>query len=131
MKLRSITAIVLLGLLIIYYTGCNNNSVTNSLLGGSSVSFSISQANGTQGVIFYGKANVDVKITKVIVSLATQNFFDTLTPQNPNYVYSKDTSYPISEFTGVQSGQKWNFAFTGATVSAGSAYTSNVSYTIP
>jgi hypothetical protein len=112
---------------LLYFTAGCNNSVTGP--SASNVTFSISQQPGTQGVRFYGKPSVDVKLTKVISNVNT--FFDTVNVANPNYVFSKDTSYFINEYTGVQTGQQWKFNFIGATASGNTAFNVTSSYTVP
>lgn len=120
---------LIISAVLIYSAGCGNNSVTNPTA--ANVTFQISQQNGQQGVQFLGKPSVDVKITRAIISLAAQNYFDTVNNASPNYVFSKDSSYVIGEFTGVLTGQKWAFNITGTTVSGGTAYTAASNYTVP
>lgn len=109
--------------------GCSNNSVTGPSAG--NVTFSISQQTGQSGGIdFLGKPSVDVKLTKVISQLPSNNISDTAAPP-PTYVYSKDTFYIISNYSGVTTGQKWDFIFTGATNSGNTAFNVTSSYTVP
>jgi hypothetical protein len=115
--------------ILIYGIGCSNNTVTNPT--NSGVTFQISQQPGTTGTQFLAKPSVDVKLTKVISALTAQNFYDTVTIANPNYVFSKDSSYVINEYVGVVSGQKWTFNFFGSSVSGGTAFTATSAYTVP
>ncbi len=120
---------LILSFLLYLSAGCNN-SVTNPTTN-NSVTFSVSQQPGNLGIKFYAKPSADVKITKIISLLASASFTDTVVNQNPSYVFSKDTSYEINEYTGVQSGQKWNFNFIGNTVSNNTAFNVTTSYTVP
>ena len=74
-----------------------------------------------------------VTITKVNVSVPAIN-----PPFNKDYTGDGTTVYPanqtvtISEFTGVATGQKWVFVFTGKLGSAtGTAFTVTSNYTVP
>jgi hypothetical protein len=79
------------------------------------VSFAISQQAGYYGgTQFLFKPSVDVKISRIISNYPAQQFSDTLSYANVNYVYSKDTVYIINEYTGIQNGQQWNFNFSGS-----------------
>lgn len=101
--------------LVVVAAGCSkNSSLTSPIINGSQVTFSISQQAGNQGgTQFLFKPSADIKISRIVSSLAAQNFADTITYANTNYVYSKDTTYVINEFTGIQAGQQWAFSFTG------------------
>jgi hypothetical protein len=101
--------------------------------GGGGVTFGITQANGNTGIIFYATPSAAVTITKVNVSVPNSN-----PPFNEDYTDPGTTVYPanvavtINEFTGVQSGQKWVFTFTGKLGSAtGAAFTVTSNYTVP
>jgi hypothetical protein len=131
MKTNSLFKLLTAGLLyfiVIYVVGCGSNSVTNPL--GGSVTFTMSQQPGATGIQFLAKPSADCRITRVICNLPAQNIADTLTSNFPNYLYSKDTSYIINEYSGVATGQQWNFVFTG-TDAANAAYTTTSNYTIP
>lgn len=130
---RGIIKIFLGGLILIYLlvTGCSKN---DSVIGpnmNQQVSFQISQRTTATGSIqFMFKPNIDVNISKIVSRYNAQPFSDTLSFSNTAYVYSKDTTYIINNYTGVQSGQLWNFDFTGtipgqpnATFSVTSNYT--------
>jgi hypothetical protein len=130
-KLLSLSSILLIMFAVIS-AGCNKN---DSVLGpnglnNSGVSFSISQQSGNfGGVQFLFKPGQDVKISRIISSLDAQHFADTNSFTNTNYVYSKDTTYIVSEYTGVENGQQWKFTFTGSAVQNNSNYTVTTNYT--
>ena len=109
-------------LLVIIAAGCNKN---DSVMGpnGSNVSFQISQQNGFNGVEFLFTPSADTKITKIVSRYPAQQFADTVTFGNPNYTYSKDTIYIISEYIGVAAGQQWQFDFSGANYNTTANYT--------
>jgi hypothetical protein len=101
--------------------------------GGGGVTFTMGKTPGQQGgVIFTFKPSIDVTITTVTLKLPEQQFEDPLTNPNPNEVYTSQNTYEIEEYTGVQSGQKWQFVFVGKLGSStGTAYTVTANYTIP
>jgi hypothetical protein len=114
---------------LLYLAGCSSNPTSPTA---SNVTFAMSsQAGTTGGIQFNYKPSVDVKITKVIVTVATPAFTDTLTSNIPNYTWSKDTTYALKEYTGVATGQVWNFNFAGTTVSGNTAYNVTSNYTVP
>jgi hypothetical protein len=69
----------------------------------------------------------DVKVSQVICRFEAQQFADTINFPNPNYVYSKDTVYIISEYTGIENGQLWRFSFAGSVNN--SNYNTTINYT--
>jgi len=99
----------------------------------SSVTFGITQATGNTGIIFYATPSVAVTITNVNVSVT-----NVTPPFNKDYtgdgttVYPANTALEINEFTGVATGQKWVFVFTGKLGTAtGTAFTATSNYTVP
>lgn len=123
-----ILAVSLLGALI---AGCNK---TDSVLGpngqNNQASFQMSQQNGPNGgVQFLFQPSVNTKISRIICRLPEQQFADTNTAANINYVYSKDSLYIIDEYTGVQQGQQWKFDFNGTFGQNNSAYNVTINYT--
>lgn len=105
-------ALILMTAIIV--SGC---SKSGNVVGpnNSQVSFQISQQAGQNGgVDFLFKSSADVKISRIVSIYQQQQFTDTISYANVNYVYSKDTTYIINEYTGVQNGQQWNFNFTGS-----------------
>jgi hypothetical protein len=132
--------LLMLGTLIV--AGCGDDAVgptggTGGLGGGGNggggVTFTMGKTPGQQGgVIFTFKPSVDVTITTVTLKLPEQQFEDPLTNPNPNEVYTSQNTYEIEEYTGVQSGQKWQFVFVGKLGSStGTAYNVTANYTIP
>jgi hypothetical protein len=97
-------------------SGCGKNE---GILGPNSmnrqVSFTVSQQNGYYGgTQFLFRPSVDIKINRIISKYTNQQFADTISYGNQNYIYSKDTTYIINEYSGVQNGQQWIFDFTGS-----------------
>ena len=128
---KTIAALILpLILLALVISGCSkNSSITGPNGNNGQVNFGISQQTGYYGgTQFLFKPQMDVKISRIVSKLPAQQFADTISFANPNYVYSKDTTYIIREYTGVQNGQQWNFNFTGAG-NNNSNYNVTVNYT--
>ncbi len=125
--MKHVILLFLFVLSAVYAIGCKSDT-TGPL--NSGVTFAMSTAPGTTGTFFTFKPGVDVKLTRVVVSLPAQPFFDTLT-DGGTYVYSKDTTYNLSEYTGVATGQQWKFYFTGSTTSNSSFADAQADLTIP
>jgi len=108
-------AALLTFLTALFIGGCSKNDSLTGPNQGFRVSFTISQLQGpTGGTEFLFKPSADAKISRIVNSLAAQQFADTINYGNPNYVYSKDTSYIIREYINVTAGQQWKFDFTGS-----------------
>ncbi len=106
--------ILSLAVLAIFAAGCSKTGSITGPNGNNNVSFQISQQNGNQGgTQFLFKPQTDVKVSRIVSKLAAQQFTDTISYTNTNYIYSKDTTYVINEYLGVQAGQQWNFNFSG------------------
>ncbi len=101
-------------LVYLIITGCSKiDSVTGSNLN-QQVSFQVSQRiTQTGSTQFLFRPGVDVNISRIISRYSPEQFADTLSFTNTAYVYSKDTTYIINNYVGVQNGQQWNFDFTG------------------
>jgi len=105
-------------------TGNNNNNT-------GTVTFTIGTTPGTQGgIIFTATPSVSVKITKVIVSLPSQQYVDTLTDDGVT-VFQGNQTFMIQEYIGVASGQKWTFQFEGTLASNNQAFNVTSNYTVP
>jgi hypothetical protein len=124
---------------IFFFTSCKNDSSPTNTGGfggpgpggGGSVTFAISQQAGQQGIVFYGSPSVAVVVTSVAVSLPAQTFTDNV-PGDGTTVFPANQAVSIREYTGVASGQKWVFVFTGKLGSStGAAYTATANYTVP
>lgn len=117
-------------LLAVFVTACGNNDTGTGLLGpgNNNVTFTMGVQQSTNGVQFTWQPNVSVRVTSLI--LATNGFADTIT-DNSNQLYTAGQvwAYP-NEYTGVTSGQQWQFNFTG-TDSLNQGYTSTANLTIP
>ena len=116
--------------------GCGDDSSTGSGgIGGGptggAITFQITGQGDPNSYTFGIKPSVDTKLTKIIASVPALQFFDTLTSNNPNYVFSKDTTYALDPYQGVQTGQQWTFTFTGTIVSNNSGYTVSTNFTVP
>lgn len=129
----------LISLILITGTACNDNSGGGTLTdpfgnggtgGTGSVTFTISSQQGQQGIIFIAAPSVSVKITKVTVNLAAQQFND-IVQGNGTTVYNANQSVQINEYTGVASGQQWTFQFEGTIVSNNQAFNITSNYTVP
>jgi hypothetical protein len=124
-------------LLLLFINSCKNNSSPTSsgglggTPGGDPVTITITQQTGTQGIIFYGSANVAVVLKSYTASLPAQPFSQNYTVTT-GAVIAANTPAEIDEFTGVQSGQKWVFTFQGNIGSAtGTAFNVTSNYTVP
>lgn len=110
-----IISVIKVFLIAVLAAGCGKNDGVvgpNNL--NNQVTFQISMQNGLNGGIeFLFKPAIDMKISRIISRLPAQNFTDTIS-SNSNYIYSKDTTYIINEYTGVENGQLWKFDFTGS-----------------
>ncbi|MBN8584340.1 MAG: hypothetical protein J0M37_04530 [Ignavibacteria bacterium] len=103
------------------------DSGTGGLLG-SNITFTMGVQQSTNGVQFTWQPSASVRVSKLI--LGTTGFTDTIT-DNSNQLYTANQvwAYP-NEYTGVTTGQQWQFTFTG-TDSSNQAYTSTANLTIP
>ncbi len=117
-------------ILALFTASCGNNSDTGTGLfnNNNNVSFTMGVQQSTNGVQFTWQPSVSVRVTKLV--LGTNGFSDTIT-DNSNQLYASNQvwAYP-NEYTGVTSGQQWQFSFTG-TDSSNQAYTSTANLTIP
>jgi hypothetical protein len=99
--------------------------------GGGGVTFGITQAAGNTGIIFYATPSTAVVITNVNVSVPAASFTKDYTDATGT-IYPANQAVEINEFTGVASGQKWIFVFTGHLGTAtGTAFTATSNYTVP
>jgi hypothetical protein len=118
-------------LIALSITACGSNDTSSGLLGTgtNTVNFTMGTQQGTNGTQFTWQPSVDVKITQLILS--TTGFADTIT-DNSGQIYTANQQwvYP-NEYTGVTTGQQWQFVFNGTTTSNNQAFTSTVNYTIP
>ena len=132
--------IYLLSILFMLFTGCsedsNNSNPTGLILGGGgtgggSVTIAISITTGQQGeVTFNATPSVNVKITKVTVSLPAQQLSNEFTDDGST-VYNANQVVPIDTYTGVATGQEWTFQFEGTLASNNQTFNVTSNYTIP
>ncbi|HMQ80231.1 MAG TPA: hypothetical protein PKE39_11335 [Ignavibacteria bacterium] len=116
-------------LLAVLIAACGNNTGTGLLgQGNNNVTFTMGVQQSTNGVQFTWQPNVSVRVSQMI--LGTNGFSDTIT-DNSNQLYTGNEvwAYP-NEYTGVTSGQQWQFSFTG-TDSLNQGYTATANLTIP
>jgi hypothetical protein len=107
--------------------------------GGGGVTFTMGTTQGQNGgTVFTFKPSTSVTVTTLTVKYPAQPFEDVLTNPNPNTVFDSQNTYSTEgtngegEYTGVQSGQQWQFIFVGKLESStGTAYNVTVNYTIP
>ena len=109
---------------------CGDNTTGTGLLGNNNtVNFTMGVQQSTNGVQFTWQPSVDVKVTQLV--LGTNGFTDTITDNSgTTYAANQQWVYP-DEYTGVTTGQQWQFNFTGTTPSNNQAFTSSVNFTIP
>lgn len=134
--MKQFTALVFIFIIAVFLNSCGNDSTGSGGLGpggggSGSISFTMSGQGDPNNYTFAFKPSVDTKISNVIATLAAQGFADTLTNNNPNYVYSKDTTYALANYIGVQSQQAWTFKFSGTINSNNQAYTVTSNFTVP
>jgi hypothetical protein len=112
-------------------TGCGDKSGVIGPNQSQNVSFSITQqVTSTGSMQFMFKPAEDIKISRLISKFTAEQFTDTLTYGNPNYVYSKDTAYIINRYVNVFAGQQWIFDFTGTVPASNSQYNVAINYTV-
>lgn len=124
---------------MLMFFGCSNDSgnptgVGNVGTGGGNVTFAMGIAQGPQGgIVFTFKPSANVTLKTLVLKLPGQQFEDTITNPDPATVFEGGTEYSTEqEYTGVVSGQQWEFTFTGNVGSTtGSAFTVTSTYTIP
>jgi len=97
------------------------------------VSFVMSHYTDADSTTWFAfKPNVNVKVDSIQSKLPANNFSYTSVNQNPSYVFSKDTTYNYEGFTGVHSGQKWEFYFFGTNATNNERFSNTkATYTIP
>lgn len=129
--IKVFTMNLLIFAILIAAAGCNNNGSVMGPEQNSNVSFAISQqVTPTGSMQFMFKPAADIKVSRLISKFPAEQFADTLTYGNPNYVYSKDTTYIINRYVNVYSGQQWIFDFTGTIPGSNSQYSKAVNYTV-
>ncbi len=120
---------------LLFVWGCKDDGTGTDPFGpggtGGDVTFTMTGQGNSTSYYFYFKPSVDVKITRLLASLPAQNYTDTATNNNVNYIFSKDTAYTWYEYTGINSGQIWTFTFTGTIASNNTAYTASSNFTVP
>lgn len=116
----------------ILMAACGNNDTGTGLLGvnNNTVNFTMGTQQGANGTQFTWQPSVDIKVTMLVLS--TNGFADTITDNSgQTYTANQQWVYP-NEYTGVTSGQQWQFVFTGTTPNNNNqAFNSTVNYTIP
>ncbi len=118
--------------LALFTAACGNNSDTGTgILGNNNtVTFTMGVQQATSGnTQFTWQPGVDVKVTKLVLS--TNGFADSIIDNSGStYAANQTWAYP-QEYTGVTTGQQWQFVFTGTTVSNNQSFTSTANLTIP
>lgn len=131
---------IILFFALLMIVACDDNATDSGGLGGGlggggngGVTFTMGTTPGQQGgTIFTFRPSTTVTVTTVTLKLPAQQFEDPLTNPNPTEVYNSQNTYEIEEYTGVQTGQQWQFIFVGKLGSStGTAYNVTVNYTIP
>lgn len=135
--MKNFATIVLVFLTLLFMYSCKDDVVGGGGIGpggGGNITFAVSgqvDPSNPNNYIFGFKPSVDAKLTSIVLGVPAQPFFDTLSNGNPNYVFSKDTIYTLTPYTGVQTGQAWTFKFAGNLISNNQAYTVTINHTIP
>jgi len=112
-------------------SGCSNNGNVIGPNENSNVTFNITQEiTQTGSMQFMFKPGTDIKISQITSKLPAEQFSDTLTYGNPNYLYSKDTTYIINRYVNVYAGQQWIFEFTGTVPGSNTQYNKAINYTV-
>jgi hypothetical protein len=113
----------------VYSCGDSGSNVINAV-----VTFAMSHFTNATGdtTWFAFKPSIDIRIDSIQNKLPANNYSYTTRFVNSGYTYSKDTTYYYDWFTGVQSGQQWEFYFFGTYPSNNSKF-SNIksTYTVP
>ena len=128
---------------LFFFSSCksSSNPTSSGGLGGNgggggggtgSVTFTISQQPGTTGIFFYITPSAAVTIKTITVSLPAQPYTDPYTGDGTT-VFPANTAQKLNnEYTGVATGQKWVFVFTGNLGSStGTAFNVTSNYTVP
>ena len=117
-------------IMAVFITACGSDDTGTGLgLGGNTVTFTMGAQQSTNGVQFTWQPSVSIKVTQLI--LGTTGFSDTITDNSgATYTANQQWAYP-NEYTGVTSGQQWQFKFTGTIDSTNQAFTTTANYTIP
>ncbi len=125
----SVTAVLFIMLGI---AGCKDSVTDGNLLGGNNtntVNFTMGVQPSTNGVQFTWNPSANVIVTKLVLS--TTGFKDSIIDNSgQTYTAGQQWAYP-NEYTGVTTGQQWQFIFSGTTTSNNQAFASTVNYTIP
>ena len=113
------------------FAGCNKSE---NLLGPNQnlgVNFQISQRNGANnGIEFLFTPSEDTKISGVICRFPAQQLADTIQGNDPNQVFSKNSTYTINEYINVTPGHQWQFDFSGNSAEGNSQYKVTSNYTV-
>lgn len=96
----------------------------------TNVTFSMSMWSGSDGMIFIAKPNVDVKLTTVLLTYPAGQFADTLSNNNPELVFPKDSNIQLNEYTGVEGGQQWILRFIGKVAGTHQPFEVTVNWTV-
>jgi len=114
-------------ILFVVASSCNDDPIGP----GSNVTFRIEGQGDPTSYTFGFQPSVDIRLSSIIASLPSENFFDTLVNNNAAYVFSKDTVYTLDPYTGVLQGQVWSFTFAGSTAITNSSYNITTNFNVP
>jgi hypothetical protein len=115
--------------------GCSkkNNPVTSDPVTpppATNVTFSMSMWSGSEGMIFIARPNVDVKLSAVYLSYPAGQFADTLSNDNPEVVFPKESNIQLNEYSGVEGGQQWILRFIGKVAATNQPFEVTVHWTV-
>ena len=105
-------------------TGGGNGSVTIAIS---------SQLDQQGGGVFLGTPSVAIKVTKITVSVAAEQYTESL-QYDGTTVVSANVATPFISYnpgSGIATGQQWTFQIEGTLASNNQAYNVTSNYTIP
>lgn len=138
--MKHVLSLLVLGAMLVF-AGCSKKNSGNNPLapiddgnnggGNANVTFTMRLESGTAGMIFAAKPSADVKLVKITAKLASHQFEDEIQNPDPSVTFPKDSWIQFAEYTGIESGQHWEFIFVGSMATGGTAFTRTATYDVP
>lgn len=126
--------LAMLALVTLVAGGCSKKNAPNAVEVPAgvepAVNFTMHLESGSQGMLVFAKPDVDVKLTKVVMSFPAGNFRDTVTNSNPQSVFPKNTAIQLGEYVGIEGGQQWVLTFHGTIAATGQPFVKTVNWTV-
>ncbi len=126
--------LAMLALIILFVAGCSKKNSSNPVDAPGNtqpaVNFTMHLESGSQGMVIFAKPDVDVKLTKVVLSFPAGNFTDTVTNDNPQTVFPKNIAIQLGEYTGIDGGQQWVLTFHGTIAATGQQFVKTINWTV-